>query len=73
MLLAYTRVVVDSIDVVSRLEATFICLMLHGRGIGGQVVTAMSVPFIPPRSNRHRARSWHRLADQLIYNARSEV
>jgi hypothetical protein len=50
MLLAYTRVVVDNVDVVSRLEATFICLMLHGQGVGGQVVTALFVPCIPPRS-----------------------
>ena len=25
-----TRVVVDIVDVVSRLEATFVCLVLHG-------------------------------------------
>ena len=27
---ADARVVVDSVDVVSRLEATFVCLILHG-------------------------------------------
>ena len=26
----HARVVVDSVDVVSRLEATFVCLVLHG-------------------------------------------
>jgi hypothetical protein len=48
MLLAYTGVVVNSVDVVSRLEATFVCLVLHGRGVGERVVTALFVPCIPP-------------------------
>jgi hypothetical protein len=26
----HARVVVDGVDVVSRLEATFVCLVLHG-------------------------------------------
>jgi hypothetical protein len=45
-----TRAVVNSIDVVSRLEAIFVCLVPHGRGVDGQVVTALFVPCIPPRS-----------------------
>jgi hypothetical protein len=44
-----TRAVVDSVDVVSKLEATFVCLMLQGRGVGGQVVTALFISCIPPR------------------------
>jgi hypothetical protein len=34
---------------VSRLEATFICLVPHDRGVGVQVVAALFVRCIPPR------------------------
>jgi hypothetical protein len=32
----HARVVVNSIDVVSRLEATFVCLVPYGCGVGGR-------------------------------------
>jgi hypothetical protein len=72
MFLANTRVVVASVDVVSRLEATFVCLVLYGWGVDGmwwQPCPSFELPHVQVRC---RAIGWHRLADQVITSAQSK-
>jgi hypothetical protein len=57
---------------VSRLEATFICLVLHGWGVGGRWWHPYPSSAIPHVRIQHRATGWHRMADQVISSARSK-
>jgi hypothetical protein len=68
----HARVVVNSIDVVSRLEAIFVCLVLHDWGVGDRWWQPCSSLVIPHVWVRRRAIGRDRLADQVCSGARSK-
>jgi hypothetical protein len=61
----HARVVVDSIDVVSRLEAAFVCLVPYGWGVGSRWWQPCPSLVIPHVRVRRRAGSRRYLADQV--------
>ena len=60
-----TRVVVDSIDVVSRLEATFVCLVPYDWGVGSRWWQPCSSLIIPHIRVQCRDRSRRYLGNQV--------
>jgi hypothetical protein len=67
-----TRVVVNSIDVVSRLEATFIYLISSGWGVGDRWWQPCPSLVIPHVQVWRRTLGRQHLADQVLSDARSK-
>jgi len=66
------RVVVNNIDMVSRLEATFVCLVSSDWGVGGKWWQPYLSLVIPHVRVWHRVVGRQRLADQVLSGARSK-